>query len=215
MYGKILFTFAVAFVIVFFSIFNTAPVEIRLWHFRNMRMPLSLLVFCMFVAGMVYIGAITMLDGMRQSRAIRKMKKQIESLTEIIQKQQETISANNKEEQTETAQLPEKEPAVIKAMPDKGAIKKPKNENEIKSSNRPEKEKHIVIVKELSNIDIPKLSAEPEDTDVFEEPKIEDESEPNVEPDEEQMAAVKHPKNDKFSLSAEEREIALRRIQNG
>jgi uncharacterized integral membrane protein len=202
---------AVAFLIVFYGFYNPTPIEIKLGTYRTISIPLSFLVLYVFVAGVFFLGIITISDRFQLLRTIKKLKKQTEKLTEIIQKQEETINTYSKQEQIETSQLPERELANSKEILDQDTVKRPKKADEIKLNAKSEKEKHSI--KELPDNDEPNLSVE--DMSTFKEPEIEDESEADVVPAKAQVAGIKHPKNDKFSLSAEEREIALRRIQNG
>lgn len=92
---KIILTLVLSFIITCFSIFNTTPVELNLFGFKMIQLPLSFFLFLVFLTGAVYAGMLTFYDQIQKTVINKKLKRKvldlnnkIEELRTVIEKQE-------------------------------------------------------------------------------------------------------------------------------
>jgi uncharacterized membrane protein YciS (DUF1049 family) len=77
---KVVLTLVIAFVIVVFGLFNSEIVAINLIGFKQVCLPLSVLIFFVFIIGAAYAAVLSFQIQIEQALTIRKLKKKIQEL---------------------------------------------------------------------------------------------------------------------------------------
>lgn len=94
---KLVMTFVVAFLLVLFGIFNTAIVEINLFGFSKISIPIAVFVFVLFMIGAVYAGSISIIEQIKQSMKIRQLKRKLKEAKKYMEGGQEKEEAGDEE----------------------------------------------------------------------------------------------------------------------
>ena len=95
---KIILTFVVAFSIAVFSVFNTSSININLMDLKTISMPLSFFAFCVLFIGVLYSGILVIYDQMQKSLFIRRLKKKIYELNDVIEQQEKALTSMTEQE---------------------------------------------------------------------------------------------------------------------
>ena len=80
---NVIMTLIMAFTVVVFSLFNAEVVTINLIGYKTVSLPMSFLVFFVFIIGAGYAAILSFQRQIEQSLKIRKLKKTLKSLKEI------------------------------------------------------------------------------------------------------------------------------------
>jgi uncharacterized integral membrane protein len=79
---SVILTLVVAFVVVVFSLFNADVVTINLIGFKTVSLPMSFLVFFVFIFGAIYAAVLSFQIQIEQVLTIRRLKKKIRDIQE-------------------------------------------------------------------------------------------------------------------------------------
>lgn len=82
---KLIITLTFAFFLVLFGIFNSYPIEINVFGFKDVSTPLAFFVFVVFLAGGIFAGLLSFFDQVKQSITIRRLKKKIRDMKESLE----------------------------------------------------------------------------------------------------------------------------------
>jgi uncharacterized integral membrane protein len=92
---KVILTLVMAFMIAFFSLFNTELISINLLGVRTVSLPSSFLVFFAFIAGAVYAAILSFQMQLDQALLIRKLRKKMQELNALIEDRETQLAVNN------------------------------------------------------------------------------------------------------------------------
>ncbi|MBF0432199.1 MAG: LapA family protein [Fibrobacteria bacterium] len=84
---KISVSLIIAFLLAMFSIFNLAPVELKLANWRDISVPLSFVVFTLFFSGAVYGGLLIWFERSRHIAKVNQLSIQINRVKKILARQ--------------------------------------------------------------------------------------------------------------------------------
>jgi uncharacterized integral membrane protein len=93
---KVILTLVMAFMIAFFSLFNTELISINLLGVRTVSLPSSFLVFFAFIAGAVYAAILSFQMQLDQALLIRKLRKKMQELNALIEDGETQPAVNNR-----------------------------------------------------------------------------------------------------------------------
>lgn len=100
---KIIYTIIVMIIVLFiitFSLGNAVPVRINYYNFLDFTVPLYLIIFISFGAGLIFAGLVGIGERYRLTRQIKKLNKRIIE-QEIYQSDNEMLPASVEDPQTE------------------------------------------------------------------------------------------------------------------
>lgn len=112
---KLIITLTFAFFLVLFGIFNSYPIEINVFGFKDVSTPLAFFVFVVFLAGGIFAGLLSFFDQVKQSITIRRLKKKIRDMKESLE-EDEKVSLTRVPDSQEFEKEEEPEsPSIIKS----------------------------------------------------------------------------------------------------
>lgn len=112
---KLIITLTFAFFLVLFGIFNSYPIEINVFGFKDVSTPLAFFVFVVFLAGGIFAGLLSFFDQVKQSITIRRLKKKIRDMKESLEEDEKVSLTRVPDSQEFEKEEDPESPSIIKS----------------------------------------------------------------------------------------------------
>lgn len=112
---KLIITLTFAFFLVLFGIFNSYPIEINVFGFKDVSTPLAFFVFVVFLAGGIFAGLLSFFDQVKQSITIRRLKKKIRDMKESLEEDEKVYLTRVPDSQEFEKEEEPESPSIIKS----------------------------------------------------------------------------------------------------
>lgn len=99
---KIVYTIIGVLIVLFvitFSLANTLPVQLKYYDFINVTLPTYMLVFIVFLAGVVFTGFVGILERYRLTRTIAKLNRTVRDLRREVKVSEDLLEEDIPREQ--------------------------------------------------------------------------------------------------------------------